>query len=197
MDGELESKSKLKWYIVRVVSGQEKKVKSYLEKEASINKMEDYIAKILTPSEKVYQVRKGKDGKQKKIAVERNLLPGYVILQADLTNGEVLHMIRNISGVINFLDVEGAGPNAIPHPMREAEVNRILGKVESAEDGEVKHDVSFVIGESVRVMDGPFNGFVGVVEEIYDEKKKLSVMVKIFGRNTPVELNYIQVEKEN
>jgi transcriptional antiterminator NusG len=188
--------SDLKWYLVRVVSGQEKKVKAYLEKEISTNSLEDHIAQVLTPTEKVYQIRKMKDGKSKKVAVEKNFYPGYVFVNADLSNGEIMHTIKSVPGVINFLDVEGAGPNAMPKPMRESEINRILGKFEDAEEQEVKHDISFIVGETVKVMDGPFNGFTGVVEEVFDEKKKLNVTVKIFGRNTPVELNYMQVEKE-
>jgi transcriptional antiterminator NusG len=186
----------LKWYVLRVVSGQEKKVKSYLEKEVSNQKMQDYVAQVLTPSEKVYQMRKMKDGKSKKIPIERNTLPGYVIVHANLNNGEVLHTIKSIPGVIGFLNVDGASSNEMPKPMREAEINRLIGKVESTDENEIKHDLAFIVGERVKVMDGPFNGFTGIVEEVFDEKKKLNVMVTIFGRNTPVELNYIQVEKE-
>lgn len=186
----------LKWYLVRVVSGQEKKVKSYLEKEISTQKLEEQIEQVLTPSEKVYQIRKMKDGKSKKVAVEKNFFPGYVFVHADLSNGETIHTIRNIPGVINFLDVEGAGPNSMPRPMRESEIKRILGKIDDTDEQDVKHDVTFIVGEVVKVMDGPFNGFTGVVEEVFEEKKKLNVTVKIFGRNTPVELNYIQVAKE-
>jgi transcriptional antiterminator NusG len=178
------------------VSGQEKKVKSYLEKEVAIHNLGEYISQVLTPSEKVYQIRKMKDGKSKKVAVEKNFFPGYVFVQANLSNGEIIHTIKSVPGVINFLDVEGAGPNAQPRPMRESEINRILGKIDDTDESEIKHDISFHIGETVKVMDGPFNGFTGTVEEIFEEKKKLNVMVKIFGRNTPVELNYMQVSKE-
>jgi transcriptional antiterminator NusG len=190
------SDSKLDWYLLRVVSGQEKKVKSYLEKEVAIHNLGEYISQVLTPSEKVYQIRKMKDGKSKKVAVEKNFFPGYVFVQANLSNGEIIHTIKSVPGVINFLDVEGAGPNAQPRPMRESEINRILGKIDDTDESEIKHDISFHIGETVKVMDGPFNGFTGTVEEIFEEKKKLNVMVKIFGRNTPVELNYMQVSKE-
>lgn len=190
------SDSKLDWYLLRVVSGQEKKVKSYLEKEVTIHNLGEYISQVLTPSEKVYQIRKMKDGKSKKVAVEKNFFPGYVFVQANLSNGEIIHTIKSVPGVINFLDVEGAGPNAQPRPMRESEINRILGKIDDTDESEIKHDISFHIGETVKVMDGPFNGFTGTVEEVFEEKKKLNVMVKIFGRNTPVELNYMQVSKE-
>ncbi|WP_020532675.1 transcription termination/antitermination protein NusG [Flexithrix dorotheae] len=188
--------SDLKWYVVRAVSGQEKKVKAYLEKEVVSSNLQDYITEILTPSEKVYQIRKMKDGKSKKIAVEKNFFPGYVIIHANLSNGEVLHTVKSIPGVIGFLQVDGKDPSALPRPMRESEINRILGKVDEVDDTEVKHETTFVVGETVKVMDGPFNGFTGTVEEVFEEKKKLNVMVKIFGRNAPVELNYMQVEKE-
>ncbi|MCS7019986.1 MAG: transcription termination/antitermination protein NusG [Cytophagales bacterium] len=190
------SDGKLEWYLLRVVSGQEKKVKAYLEKEIAIHNLGEYISQVLTPSEKVYQIRKMKDGKSKKVAVEKNFFPGYVFVQANLTNGEIIHTIKSVPGVINFLDVEGAGPNAKPRPMRESEINRILGKIDDTDESEIKHDISFHVGETVKVMDGPFNGFTGTVEEVFEEKKKLNVMVKIFGRNTPVELNYMQVSKE-
>jgi len=119
-------------------------------------------------------------------------LPGYVLIEAEL-QGEVIQAIKDVPGVIGFLGTE---KGQTPVPLRKTEVNKILGKVdEMNEIGEVPED-PFVAGEPVKVMAGPFNGFSGTVEEIYDDKKKLKVMVKIFGRNTPVELNYYQVEKE-
>ncbi|NLR93273.1 MULTISPECIES: transcription termination/antitermination protein NusG [Flammeovirga] len=186
----------LKWYVVRAVSGQEKKVKDYLLKELENQKLEKFITEVIVPTEKVYQARKQRDGKVKKIAVEKNLLPGYVIVQADLTNGEVQHTINSVPGVIGFLNADTKDPTVLPKPMRESEINQILGKVDESDEGEVKHDTSYSVGETVRVMDGPFSGFSGSVEEVFEEKKKLNVMVKIFGRNAPVELDYKQVEKE-
>jgi len=186
----------LKWYVVRVVSGQEKKAKAYLEKEVSIHQYEKEIAEVITPSEKVFQLRKAKDGKTKKIAVEKNFYPGYMFVSANLNNGEITHLIKSVPGVIGFLNVEGSGANEVPRPMRESEVKRMLGKMEDNEVREVNHDTVFSIGETVKVMDGPFNGFSGVVQEVFDEKKKINVMVKIFGRNAPIELNYVQVERE-
>jgi transcriptional antiterminator NusG len=174
-----------KWYVIRAISGKEKKVKEYLESEISRLKLEDYISQILIPTEKVYQVRKGK-----KISKERNYFPGYVLIEAVLT-GEIPHIIRNIPNVIGFLGSAGE-----PSPMRPSEVNRILGKVdELAEQGEGVN-VPFIVGETVKVIDGPFNSFTGVIEEINEEKKKLKVMVKIFGRKTPLELGFMQVAKE-
>lgn len=176
----------LKWYVVRAVSGKEKKVKQYIESEINRLGISHLLPQVLIPMEKYYQMREGK-----KIAKERNFYPGYVLVEAVL-DGEMEHIIKNVNSVIGFLgDKQG---NAVP--LRPAEVNRILGKVdEMAQQGEVMN-VPYYVGENVKVMDGPFNGFTGVIEEVNEEKKKLKVMVKIFGRRTPLELNYMQVEKE-
>ena len=185
----------LKWYIVRAVSGQEKKAKAYLEKEIDRAKLGDYVSEVLIPTEKVFQVRKTKDGKTKKVAVERNFFPGYILVNANLEYGETIHTIKNTPGIIGFLEVDGRGHEEIPIPMRESEINRILGKVDESAEAGVQHEMSFVVGENIKIMDGAFREFTGTVEEVFEEKKKLNVMVKIFGRNTPVELNYMQVEK--
>ncbi len=182
--------SELKWYVVRVVSGQEKKVKSYLETEVEREGLGDFIPQVLIPSEKVYEMRNGK-----KRVRERNFFPGYVLVSADLSNGEANHLVTSIPGVIGFLGNNGTGSSKEPVPLRQSEVNRILGKVDEIDEFEEKLDTPYIVGESVKVMDGPFSGFTGTVEEVFEERKKLNVMVKIFGRNTPVELNYMQVEK--
>ncbi len=184
--------SELKWYVIRVISGQEKKIKTYLENEVARQGLESFIPQILIPSEKVYEMRNGK----KRIR-ERNFFPGYVLISADLSHGEATHVVNSIPGVIGFLGNNSAGTSKTPVPLRQSEINRILGKVDEAEEMEESSDTSFIVGESVKVMDGPFSGFTGTVEEVFDEKKKLNVMVKIFGRNTPVELNYMQVEKQD
>jgi len=181
----------LAWYVVKAVSGQEKKVKTYLEQEIVRNKMADFIPEVLIPMEKVYEMRNGK-----KRVRERNFFPGYVLVSADLSNGEVEYLIKNIPGVLGFLGDE-SGSVRKPVPLRQSEVNRILGKVDEIDDAAIQLDTHFVVGESVNVMDGPFSGFNGVIQEVFEDKKKLSVMVKIFGRNTPVELSYMQVEKES
>ncbi len=174
-----------KWYVVRAISGSEKKAKLYLDNEISRLKLEDFISKVLIPYEKVYQVRNGK-----KVSKERNLYPGYILIEATLV-GEIPHIIKSIPGVIGFIGTKGE-----PNALRMSEVNRILGKVdELAEQGE-EVNIPYIIGESVTVIDGPFNSFSGVIEEINEEKKKLKVMVKIFGRKTPLELGFMQVEKE-
>lgn len=181
--------SELKWYVLRVISGKEKKIKSYLETEVEREKLQEFITQVLIPSEKIYEMRNGK-----KRVRERNFFPGYVLVEADLTHGEASHVVNSIPGVIGFLG-EGAGTSRVPVALREKEINRIMGKVEEIDEQEETLGTPFIVGESIKVMDGPFNGFDGTIEEVFEERKKLNVMVKIFGRNTPVELNYMQVEK--
>ena len=179
-----------KWYVVRVVSGKEKKVKLYLESEIEREKLKEFIPQVLIPSEKVYEMRNGK-----KRVRERNFFPGYVLISADLSHGEANHIVNSIPGVIGFLSTSGTGQSKDPVPLRQSEINRILGKVDEIDEMEEKLGTPYIVGESVKVMDGPFSGFTGTVNEVFEERKKLNVMVKIFGRNTPVELNYMQVEK--
>ncbi len=180
-----ESVNTKKWYVVRAVSGKENKVKEYINSEIIHHGIQDYISQVLIPTEKVYQIRNGK-----KISKERNYFPGYIMIEAMMV-GEIPHILKNIPGVIGFLGDKGQ-----PIPLRPSEVNRILGKVDELSEGATELNIPFVIGESVKVIDGPFNSFTGTIEEINEEKKKLTVMVKIFGRKTPLELNYMQVEKE-
>ena len=174
-----------KWYVVRAISGNEKKVKQILENEISNLKLQDYISQVLIPTEKVYMIRNGK-----KVSKERNYFPGYVLIEAALT-GEIPHIIRNVPGVLGFLGAKGE-----PHPLRPSEVKRLLGKFDELSEQGEEVNIPFIIGETVTVIDGPFNSFSGVIEEINDEKKKLKVMVKIFGRKTPLELSFMQVQKE-
>jgi transcriptional antiterminator NusG len=175
-----------KWYVVRAISGNEKKVKIYLESEINRLNLQDYISQVLIPTEKVYLVRNGK-----KVSKERNYLPGYVLIEAVLT-GEIPHIIRNIPGVLGFL-----GSKDEPIPLRQAEVNRILGKVDELSEQGAEFNIPYIVGETVTVIDGPFNSFSGIIEEINEDKKKLKVMVKIFGRKTPLELSFTQVAKES
>lgn len=174
-----------KWYVVRAVSGSEKKVKQYIDNEINRLALNEFVSQVLIPTEKVYQIRKGK-----KISTERNYFPGYVLVEAALV-GEIPHIIKGIPGVLGFL---GSGGEAVP--LRMSEVNRILGKVDELSEKDEELNVPFIVGETVKVTDGPFNSFTGVIEEINEEKKKLKVMVKIFGRKTPLELSFMQVEKE-
>ncbi|WP_066628586.1 transcription termination/antitermination protein NusG [Labilibacter marinus] len=176
-----------KWYVLRAIGGKEKKVKEYVENEVERLNLQDYIAQVLIPQEKVYQIRNGK-----KISKERNYFPGYVMIEAALV-GEVPHILKSIPNVIGFL---GDRDNSAV-PLRIAEVNRILGKVDELADSENEEfDVPYFVGETVKVIDGPFNGFNGTIEDVNEEKRKLQVMVKIFGRKTPLELSFLQVEKE-
>jgi transcriptional antiterminator NusG len=176
-----------KWYVLRAIGGKEKKVKEYIENEIANGDLKGFVDQVLIPTEKVYQIRNGK-----KISKERNFFPGYVLIEAELV-GEVAHTLRNFPNVIGFLgDTKGGDPV----PMRQNEVNRILGRVDELAENDEEINIPFVIGETVKVVDGPFNGFNGTIEEINEEKKKLQVMVKIFGRKTPLELSFMQVEKE-
>lgn len=175
-----------KWYVLRAIGGKEKKVKEYIESEIKRLNLQDFISQVLIPTEKVYKIRSGK-----KISKERNFFPGYVLIEAVLT-GEVPHILQNIPNVIGFLGSKGDEPV----PLRQSEVNRILGKVDELAASEEELNVPFFVGETVKVVDGPFNSFSGIIEEVNDEKKKLKVMVKIFGRKTPLELSFMQVEKE-
>lgn len=176
-----------KWYVIRAIGGKEKKVKEYIENEVSRLELEDYISQVLIPTEKIYQIRNGK-----KISKERSFFPGYVMIEANLS-GEIPHILKGITNVIGFLgETKGGEPVA----MRLSEVNRILGKVDELAESEEELTTPFIVGEPIKVTDGPFNGFSGVVEEVNDEKKKLRVMVKIFGRKTPLELSFMQVEKQ-
>lgn len=174
------------WYVVRAISGKEKKVKEYLEAEVAQRKLENYIFQVLIPTEKVYQIRNGK-----KISKERSFFPGYVLIEAILI-GEIPQTIRSIPGVLGFL----TSREGQPIPLRMNEVNRILGKVDELAESEEEGLVRYVINETVKVIDGPFNGFTGIIEEVNEEKKRLKVMVKIFGRKTPLDLSFMQVEKE-
>ena len=176
-----------KWYVLRAIGGKEKKVKEYIDSEINRLKLNDFITQVLLPTEKVYQIRNGK-----KVSKERIFYPGYVLLEAVLV-GEIPHILKDIPNVIGFLGDPKTGE---PIPLRPSEANRILGRVDELADSDEELNVPFFMGETVKVIDGPFNSFSGVIEEVNEEKKKLKVMVKIFGRKTPLELSFMQVEKE-
>lgn len=177
-----------KWYVLRAISGKEKKVKEYIENEMKSSKMlSDYLSQIVIPTEKVFQMRNGK-----KVSKERNYYPGYVFIEAALV-GEMTHSLINMPNVISFV---GADKGKTPVPLRPVEVKQILGIVDKLKESEQQITLSYFVGEEVKVIDGPFNDFIGVIEDVNDEKKKLKVMVKIFGRKAPLELNFSQVEKQ-
>ena len=165
-----------KWYVLRAVSGKENKVKEYLESEIKKTDLGKYVSQVIIPTEKTYIMRNGK-----KVLKEKPYLPGYILIEAALI-GEVIHELRNINYVAGFLpDTQN------PQPLRQSEVNRILGTMDELDEQQVEMDVQYFVGENVKVTNGPFSGFSGIIEEVNTEKKKLKVMVKIFGRKTPLE----------
>lgn len=176
----------MKWYVLRAVSGKEAKVKEYLE---ALLKHDDVLAanigQVLLPTEKYAQLRNGK-----RVVKEKLFLPGYVLVEANL-QGEIAHTLRFMPNVLGFL---GGLDN--PSPVRQADINRILGTAEDTVLRSEELTAPYIVDEAVKVTDGPFSGFSGVIEEVNTEKRKLKVMVKIFGRKTPLELGYNQVEKE-
>ena len=174
------------WYVIRAVSGQESKIKDDIMSEIARLGYADQVEDILVPMEKVVQIRKGK-----KINKEKVYFPGYIMIKANLT-GEIPHIIKSVTNVIGFLGETKGGE---PVPLRIAEVNRMLGKVDELTMTTEHIAIPFISGENVKVIDGPFNGFNGTIEKVTEEKRKLEVMVKIFGRKTPLELSYMQVEK--
>lgn len=186
-DAEQVQQENTKWYVLRVVSGKERKVKEYLDKEVQRGGWSQFVKQVFLPVEKVYKVQNGK-----KVMRERNYYPGYVMIE--ITDGklsdDLRDVVKNTSNVIHFLGKEN------PIALRKAEVNKMLGKMdEMAEAGGTTMSEPFIVGETIKIIEGPFNDFNGAIEEVNDEKKKLKVTVKIFGRSTPVELNYMQVEK--
>jgi transcriptional antiterminator NusG len=193
------SESSKKWYVLRAAGGKEKKAKEYLEKEIERRGLQDLVSQVLVPTEKVYRIRDGK-----RVCTERLFYPGYVLIEAELT-GELQHIIRNeIPHTSGFLtekqDVKrGDGKTQIeklPTPIRQDEVDRILGKKDEMADTEAVTVVDYQVGDAVKITDGPFEGFDGTVEEIVEDRSKLKVMVMIFGRKTLLELNFTQVTKE-
>ena len=182
----MSESTSFKWYVMRAISGKENKVKEYIEADMKNSDLSNYVEQILIPTEKVYQIRNGK-----KITKERSCMPGYILIEADL-NGDIAHRLRNTPNVIGFLEEK----NHSPIPVRQSEVNRILGSVDDIQETGEEILTPFFVNESVKVIFGPFTGFSGIVEEVNNEKKKLKVMVMIFGRKTPLELAFTQVEKE-
>ena len=181
-----------KWYVLRVVSGKERKVKEYLDKDIVRNGWDKDILQVFLPVEKVYKVVNGK-----KVMRERNFYPGYVMIEVrdGKLSGEMVQHLSNTTNIMHFL-TDGKGSKGEIISLRKSEVNKMLGKVDEMSDaGGMKMSEPFIVGETIKIVDGPFNDFNGVIEEVTDEKKKLKVQVKIFGRATPVELSYMQVEK--
>jgi len=173
-----------KWYTLHVYSGQERKVVSYIENEVVRMELGDRISQVIVPQEKIVEMKNGK-----KVEKEKFFFPGYVLIEMALDK-ETQHLVLNTPGVINFL-----GSQNSPQVIHPAEIERILGRTREREEVDTS-SVPFNIGDSVKVVDGPFNEFTGFIEEINPEKNKVKVMVSIFGRPTPVELDFLQVERE-
>lgn len=176
------------WYVLRAVSGKEAKVKEILDAQIKNTDLGMYVSQVLIPTQKVYTTRNGK-----KVLKERNLYPGYVFIEANLT-GEVMYLLRNTTNVIDFL--RGRSKNSEPMPLRESEVKRMLGTADEMREPTVEVAEKFIVGETVKVNYGPFTGFTGTIKEINQERKKVKVEVKIFGRGNDLELEISQVEKE-
>lgn len=175
------------WYVLRAISGKEAKVKELLDAQMRNTDLGKYLFQVLIPTEKVLTVRNGK-----KVVKEKNLYSGYVFIEADL-QGEVIHQLRNTTNVIDFL--RGKDKDAKPEALRTSEVQRMLGMADELADVTVDSINDYIVGETVKVITGAFNGFTGEIEEVDRDKKKLRVMVKIFGRKTPLELENSQVER--
>ena len=175
----------MSWYVLRAVSGKEAKVKEYIDAEIKNGRLGGHVAQVLIPTEKVVQIRNGK-----RVIKERNYLPGYVLVEARLV-GEIAHVLRNTPQVLGFL---GGMDN--PTPLRPSEVSRILGKVEEMSEEAVDLPIPFEVGDAVKVNEGPFAGFSGVVERVDNDKKKVTVTVKVFARSTDLDLGFTQIVKE-
>ena len=179
------------WYVLRAIGGKEKKVKEYIEMEIRNLGLEHLVAQVLIPTEKVYSIRNGK-----KVSKERVSYPGYVLVEAAMID-EVPYVLRNTPNVLGFLgDSVEESKRLIATPVRPQEVARILGRVDEMSMGEEENEIPFFVGETVKVTDGSFASFSATIEAIDEERKKLTVSVKLFGRKTPVELSFMQVEKE-
>lgn len=179
------AQAEMAWYVLRAISGKEAKVKEYIDAEIKNGRLGGHVSQVLIPTEKVKAVHGNKQ-----VIKERLYLPGYVLVEARLV-GETVHELRNTPNVLGFL---GGMDN--PTPLRESEVNRILGKVDELEDEPQEMEIPYVVGESVKVVDGPFSGFSGTIEKVDEEKKKVTVIVKVFGRNTGLDLGLMQIEKD-
>ena len=173
-----------RWYVVRTYSGHETKVKTYLEAEAARLGLQERLSAVMIPSEKVVEV---KDGKKKHKV--KNFFPGYVLVEAVLDK-ETVHAILEAPSVLGFIPDKNN-----PAPLQPAEVRRLIGKMEERQEKEIV-EVPFRVGDPIKVTEGPFNNFNGFVQEVNGEKMKVKVMVSIFGRKTPVELDFSQVELE-
>lgn len=175
-----------RWYVVKTFSGHENKVKAFIDQGLKESEaLQAKVTEVLVPMEKVFEV---KDGKKR--TKTRNFFPGYILIQADL-DAYVKDFVQNTPSVMGFL-----GPRNNPNPLQPDEVKRIIGRIKQDETGE-RMETIFRAGDTVKIIDGPFNNFNGVVEEVNEDKMKIKVLVSIFGRKTPVEIDFVQAELEN
>lgn len=180
------SEVKKQWYVLRAISGKEAKVKEMLDAACKNTDLGKYVSQVLIPTEKVYTTRGGK-----KVLKDKPLFSGYVFVECEL-RGDVEDYLRNTTNVIDFMRTREAGRK--PQPIRESEIKRMLGNAEREQEA-LDSVEEYKVGESVKVNFGPFSGFIGEVEEVNPDKQKLKVMVKVFGRKTPLELDNSQVER--
>lgn len=181
---EAEHSAKFKWYVVHTYSGHENKVKQSIEKAVELQGLGTFFGQVLIPMEEVTEMKKGK-----KVRVNRKFFPSYILVHLELTE-EMMHLVNNIPGVTRFV-----GTGNKPAPVTEKEVDRILKRRDTTKQEREIREIPFHVGEHVKVTDGPFSDFNGVIDEINPERGKLKVMVGIFGRETPVELDFLQVER--
>ena len=174
-----------KWYVIRAVAGKEKKAIEQLQFEIEQKGFGDKVKQIVIPMERIYHVRNGK-----KVATERNHYPGYILIETD---SSIIGELSGLHKIVNFITGFLGGDK--PTPLKPSEVERILGQMDILASSDEKFMDNFAVGESVKIIDGPFNGFVGSIQEFNDDKKRLKIDVKVFGRNTPLELGYTQVQK--
>ena len=174
----------MEWYTIRVISGKEQKIQEIIQQEVERNNLSDIVQDILVPTENKVEMKDGKKKIKTKV-----FFPGYILVNMDLDN-ESRYLIENIDGVMSFV-----GPKGSPQPVKPEEISRIIGVSENGEDREMI-SIPFKVGDSIKVIDGPFLDFSGFVQEVNNEKQKLKVSVSLFGKPTPVELDYLQVEKE-
>ena len=176
----------LKWYVLKSISGKEQKVKEYIETACKTAGLDQYVSQVLIPTEKVVTLRNGK-----RVVKDKVQLPGYVLVECDLCD-ECYPRLRNVPNVLGFLSTSR---DQKPSPVRQSEINRLFG-TEAVVTEEVLTEEAFLVGEKIKVVDGAFSGFIGNVEEVLPDKKKLKVIVTIFDRQTPLELGFSQVAKE-
>lgn len=178
--------SDTKWYVIRSVTGKEKQVTEQIKSEIKNNNLDDYVEQVLMPIEKVFHIRNGK-----KVAVERNHYPGYILIEMQSKIlGEIKQIFKNINFVAGFLG------DPTPSSLRQSEVNRILGKIDELENADTEMAEQYIVGETVKIIDGAFNTFVGAITHVNEGNKRIKMNVKVFGRETPIELKFEQVSKE-